>query len=77
MVYTTRSFENINKEWLVRSDMSFKHETETVNAAAKKKGEEEVGENESEIHTNVRRSLNYSQKQANITSYFSKITPVL
>jgi hypothetical protein len=37
----------------------------------KQKGEEEGGENESEIHTAVR-SLNSSQKQVIITNCFSK-----
>jgi hypothetical protein len=35
-------------------------ETDTINAAAKQKAEEEVGEDESEIHNDVRRSLNSS-----------------
>jgi hypothetical protein len=35
-------------------------------------GEEEGGEDESEIHTAMRNSLNSSQKQAIITNCFSK-----
>jgi hypothetical protein len=39
-----------------------------INAAMKQNG----GEDESEIHTAVRKSVNSSQKQAIITNYFSK-----
>jgi hypothetical protein len=47
-------------------------QTDTVNATVKQKGEEEGGEDESKIHTPVRRSLNSWQKQVIITNYFSK-----
>jgi hypothetical protein len=42
--------------------------TDTVNAAVKQKG----GEDESEIRTAVRKSLNSSQDQKNITNYYLK-----
>jgi hypothetical protein len=38
----------------------------------KQKREEEGGEDDSEIHTAMRRSVHSSQKQAIITNYFSK-----
>jgi hypothetical protein len=38
----------------------------------KQKGEEEDGEDESEICAAVRRSLHSSQKEVTITNYFSK-----
>jgi hypothetical protein len=52
--------------------MGFQHMTDIVNAAMKRKGEDEGRENLSEIHTAMRRSLNSSQKQVIITNYFSK-----
>lgn len=46
-------------------------QTDIVNAAMKQKGEEDGGEDNSEICTAVR-SQNNSQKQVIITNYFSK-----
>jgi hypothetical protein len=63
-----RSFEHINEdnveEWLQSDacEVGFQHITVIVNAAAKQKGEEEGGEDESEICTAVRMSLNILQK---------------
>jgi hypothetical protein len=76
MVCAMRNFENIDEdnveEWLQRDvcEVGFQHMThkDIVNAATKWKGEEKSGEDESEIHTALRRSLNSSQKQANITN---------
>jgi hypothetical protein len=51
--------------------VSSTRQTDIVSAAEKQNREEESGENESEILTSVR-SLNSSQKQANITNLFSK-----
>jgi hypothetical protein len=47
-------------------------QTGTVSAAVKRKGQEDGGEDECEIHTAVRWNLNSSQKQVPITNYFSK-----
>jgi hypothetical protein len=47
-------------------------QTDIVNAATKQTGEEEGGEDESEIHTAMRRGLNCLQKQVTITNYLSK-----
>jgi hypothetical protein len=47
-------------------------QTDIANAAAKQRGEEEGGENESEICTAVRRNQNSSQKQVTTSNYFSK-----
>jgi hypothetical protein len=74
MVYAMRSFENINEETLKNSYRVMRvkwassiRQTNTVNTAAKQKREED-GENQSEIHIAVRRSLNISQKQEIITN---------
>jgi hypothetical protein len=75
-----RSFENIDEdnteEWLQSDvcEVGFQHmtQTDTVNAAMKQNGRRRGGEDESEIHTAVRRSLNSSQKQITIADYFSK-----
>jgi hypothetical protein len=47
-------------------------QTDIVIAATDQKGEEDGGEDEGEIHTAVRRSLNSSQKRVIITDNFSK-----
>jgi hypothetical protein len=60
-------FWNINEETKWASNTL---QTDIVNAAAKQKGQEMGGENDSEIHTVIRRSLNSSQKQAIMTNYF-------
>jgi hypothetical protein len=52
-------------------------QTDIVSAATKQKGEEERDEDEREICTVMRRSLNSSQKQVTITDYFSKQTSVV
>jgi hypothetical protein len=72
-----RSFENVDKgnvEELLQCDVcepGFQHMTDIVSAAAKQNGEEEGGEDESEICAAMRTSLNSSQKQAIITNCFS------
>jgi hypothetical protein len=48
--------------------------TYTNNATMKEKCKEEGGEDESEIYTAMRRSVNNSQKKVAITNYFSKQT---
>jgi hypothetical protein len=73
-VYAIRSSKNTdehNEEW-PQSDVcevGFQHMTDIVNAAAKQTGEEDGGEDKSEICTAMRRSLNSSQKQVTNTSY--------
>jgi hypothetical protein len=78
MVWAMRSFEN-NDEETLKNGYRVMHvkrtsstwQTDTVNAPVKQKGEQEYGEDESEICTAIR-SLNSWQKQAIITNYFSK-----
>jgi hypothetical protein len=52
--------------------VGFQRMIDIVNDAAKQEGEEKGGEDQSEIRTVMRRSLTSSQKQVNITNYFSK-----
>jgi hypothetical protein len=77
MMYAMRSFEKINdNEERLQTDMcevGFQHMTgRHCQCCHENKGEEEGGENESEIHTVMRISLNSSQKQVVITYCFSK-----
>jgi hypothetical protein len=69
MVFAMRSFENMNKEmlkngyWVMHVKWaSSTWQTDIINTAAKQKGEEEGVEDQSEIRSAVRRSLNISQK---------------
>jgi hypothetical protein len=79
MICAVRSFENIDKgnieEWLQSDacEVGFQHvrdrHCQCCRETREKKG---VGEDDSEICTAMKRSLNSSQKQVIITNCFSK-----